>query len=241
MDETIYFTFDMDWANDVVLEYFYSLLKKYDIPATIFVTHDTDMLQKFRQDEKIELGIHPNFNRLLNGDNGQDNYKIIVDNMLEIVPEATAYRSHALVDFSPLTIYCEEKGLERNLNMYMFPEEGSRIYPFKRGGVTMIPFIFEDDLWLMYGKKDIEYLLEGDFKAHRIFNFHPIHLFLNCESLSRYENAKKYNKTPEELQKYRNDMMQSEGVEDIFVKLIQMARNKGWSFGLIRDLEGAVL
>lgn len=67
INKTICLTFDMEWGNDTVLEYFYKLLKRYDVSATIFVTHETKWLHQFREDDKIELGIHPNFNKILGG------------------------------------------------------------------------------------------------------------------------------------------------------------------------------
>ena len=55
----VYLIFDMEWGKDTTLEYFYKLLKRYDVPATILVTHQTKWLQVFREDPDIELGIHP--------------------------------------------------------------------------------------------------------------------------------------------------------------------------------------
>lgn len=57
----LYIILDIDWACDEVLEDTYSLIKKYDISATMNVTHNTKWISCFRRDDKIELGIHPNF------------------------------------------------------------------------------------------------------------------------------------------------------------------------------------
>lgn len=69
-NETVYLTFDMDWAIDEVLEDFYSLLRKYGLVGTIHVTHETKMLERFRRDEILDLGIHPNYNSVLQSRGG---------------------------------------------------------------------------------------------------------------------------------------------------------------------------
>jgi len=62
MDKNIYLTFDLDWACDCVIEDTLLLLEHENVPATIFVTHDTPLLKRMRENPNIELGVHPNFN-----------------------------------------------------------------------------------------------------------------------------------------------------------------------------------
>lgn len=37
----------------------------------------------------------------------------------------------------------------------------------------------------------------------KVFDFHPIHIFLNTESLDRYERTRPYHQNPSELIKHR--------------------------------------
>lgn len=229
----IYLTFDMDWADDTVLEYFYHLLKRWDVPATVFVTHSTELLQKFRDDSKIELGIHPNFNKLLHGDSDAGNYKQVIDAMINLVPEAISYRSHALTDSSLIIQYCAEKGIKYNVNTFFHPQNGMRVVPYKRSGITMLPFFFEDDIWLLEReRKPLQYYLSDAFTAPRIFNFHPIHLYLNCETYQRYEEAKTFYHNPEKLHDFRN---RKEGMENIFARLVESAKQADMEFRLIKE------
>ncbi len=56
----------------------------------------------------------------------------------------------------------------------------------------------------MYGNTtDIQTLTQR--KGLKVFNFHPIHVFLNTERLERYEESRPYHRSPEELLKYRNN------------------------------------
>ena len=65
-DGKLFLTFDVDWCSDEVLSYTLDIVEKYDINSTFFITHQTALLDRMRENPKIELGIHPNFNPLLN-------------------------------------------------------------------------------------------------------------------------------------------------------------------------------
>lgn len=69
MDENkkIYLTFDMDWACDEIMDFLYDILEQYDVSATINVTNSFRSLEKYKMSKRINLGIHPNFNKLLDG------------------------------------------------------------------------------------------------------------------------------------------------------------------------------
>ena len=67
-EDKIFLTFDIDWCSDEVLSFTLDIIEKNNIKATFFVTHETLLLERMRDNPKIELGIHPNFNFLLNGD-----------------------------------------------------------------------------------------------------------------------------------------------------------------------------
>ncbi|MBQ9361183.1 MAG: hypothetical protein IJT96_09140 [Lachnospiraceae bacterium] len=69
-DKSIYLTFDMDWVIDEVLEDFYNLIIETGVTGLLNVTHDTKWLKRFRDDKILELGIHPNYNFLLNNVGG---------------------------------------------------------------------------------------------------------------------------------------------------------------------------
>jgi len=64
--DNIYVTLDVDWASDEVLAFTLDCIDKNDLHATIFCTHDTQLIKRMRENPKIGLGIHPNFNKLGN-------------------------------------------------------------------------------------------------------------------------------------------------------------------------------
>ena len=238
MKKKIYITFDMDWACDDVLEVFYSYICEWGIKATINVTHETHMLDVFRKDEKIELGIHPNFNNLLNGSvvsgiNASD----VIAKIKGIVPDAVTMRAHSLVKSTPLTSLLAENGIKYELNSYVIPQRGMVLQPYMFEKVWQIPFIFEDDLYMQAHMqiKPEEYLSQ-EFDVSRVFNFHPIHLFLNCEKLERYHLAKIYYHDFGKLKQFVNKGNEN-GMYNYFCSLIECAYRKGYVFETIKEIE----
>ena len=70
VDNKVYLTIDMDWACDEVMDFLYDLLEECDIGATINITNMFGSLEKYKNNRKIALRIHPNFNLMINGNYG---------------------------------------------------------------------------------------------------------------------------------------------------------------------------
>lgn len=227
----------MDWASDEVLRDFLFLINKYDIMATLYVTHETEMLTELMGDCHIDCGIHPNYNPLLLQRSSKTIAEVLLD-VMAIVPEAKSVRSHALTSSSIIGIYYEQFGLKYELNNYIPIEKGNVIYPYHApiGNYKVIPFIFEDDCYLnLDNKKDVDFYLGNNFVAPRIFNFHPIHLYLNTDCIDTYENARAYFKDADKLSKMRNTTHY--GIRDFFVELVTKAKESKWDSKLIKDGE----
>jgi hypothetical protein len=160
---------------------------------------------------KFELGIHPNFNSLLNNDhaNGK-NARQVIENLLKIVPNAQCLRSHSLVSSSKLLQMMPEYGLTHESNLFLPPESCNDLVPFRIwNGVIRIPHIYEDDYSLLSSENRhgsvsnniIEYCKKNI--GLRVLSFHPIHVFLNTENLDRYECTRKFHLHHEQLINYR--------------------------------------
>lgn len=239
MSRNIYLTFDMDWAIDEVLEYFYELLEKYHVVGTLNVTHESPLLQKFERSGIIELGIHPNYNGLLYPEQGGGDCEAILARMKELVPNAVCCRSHSLTTSSVIAKHYKKYGIRYDLNMLIPAYKGMRIRPFAAPvdeDILVLPFIYEDDIYLQ--KKDRmqpeEFLLD-EIEAPRIFNFHPIHLFLNSDRVETYEKARPFFKDYQSLKRHVNKA--NYGIKDFFVELIDAAHQSEWKFKTIAEGE----
>ncbi|TSE31339.1 hypothetical protein LCC91_03300 [Tepidimonas taiwanensis] len=58
-EDRLFLTIDIDWVHDTVLADMIDLLDRFDVHATWFVTHDTPLLERLRDNPRYELGIHP--------------------------------------------------------------------------------------------------------------------------------------------------------------------------------------
>lgn len=218
----IFLTFDIDWAGDEVLEDTLDLIEKHDVAATFFCTHKTNILDRMRANPKIELGIHPNFNFLLNGDfRYGSNMQDVIDYYLTIIPEAKSVRSHALTNQSNMLDYFSSVGLRYECNYFIPYQSGITLKPFMHwdDALVRVPFGWEDDIHCLNDKKDkVKNIIQNMEEGIKVFNFHPIHIFLNSENLERYKSVKKYLDKTEVL---RQHIYTGYGVKDILIELLE--------------------
>lgn len=183
----IFLTLDMDWAHDEVLLDSIQLVRDSGVKTTWFVTHKTALLVDFEQDSNIELGIHPNFNPLLNGVSNIDSSKVIAD-CFSIVPSARSIRSHSLTQSERLVDQFKDAGITHVSNLFL-PYE-SRIQPkpfFLWGRMIVVPHSWQDNVAIKMG---LSFPTRTELVSGlHVFNFHPIHIFLNTEDLDRYERT----------------------------------------------------
>ena len=198
-------TFDIDWACDEVIEDTVDLVEDAGVAATWFVTHDTPLLDRLRDNPRFELGIHPNFNPLLTGTSGKDDIGTILRGIREIVPEATAVRSHSMVQSSRLLQEFQDHGLTHDCNTYIPSHSGISMRAWRIwNGLVRVPHVWEDDAHCLDpAREGVRAVL--DRPGLRVFDFHPIHVFLNTEDLSRYETTRTVHRDPARLLAHRHE------------------------------------
>ena len=81
----IHFTVDIDWVPEEVIQDTLDLFNEYDTPCTLFATHKSEALLGCDTD-KFEIGLHPNFNPLVQGRGG--NPDKILDDLIEVYSQA---------------------------------------------------------------------------------------------------------------------------------------------------------
>ncbi|RAP27576.1 hypothetical protein DID74_00285 [Candidatus Marinamargulisbacteria bacterium SCGC AG-333-B06] len=211
-------TFDIDWVDDHILDFLLNEINKINVKVTLFVTHKTKYLDVFRKHENIELGIHPNFNSCFESE--QHNVESILDQILNIVPEATVSRSHSLTTSGRWLELYKNKGI-KYLSNYMM-EWQTNIRPFNHiNQLIEVPIFFADD-GLIYNTIINENVISNVIKKSKnfkesvkVFNFHPIHLYLNSTSYNYYtENKEKKIKNTSNL-----------GITQVFKELIKELNN----------------
>ncbi len=239
----VYLTFDLDWACDAVIAATLDILEREELPATIFVTHGTPLLARMRKNPRLELGVHPNFipPNLGNTDVSLflDYAKGLMQNYKQLVPEATTLRAHGLTQNSRLLDLMAEMGYTRESNLLITLSSGMNLRAFYHwNGIMRVPYFWEDDIHCVEIERkvwhgwDVQPFLDNT--CLKVFDFHPIHVFLNTENLARYEGARPHFKNPEVLAALANTEIR--GDRDFLLDLVQTARQMDYGFGLLRDI-----
>ncbi|WLT31794.1 hypothetical protein [Geothrix sp. PMB-07] len=213
----IAFTCDLDWAPDAVLADTLELFAHHGVLCTVFATHATPLLQ--RTASGIEVGLHPNFNPLLEGA-GTGHASSILAELQHHYPGAIGVRSHSLTSSSRLAALFREQGLAYEANT-LLPYARSLSPVRLWNGLLRIPFNWEDDVHCLYGRPFDALGLDLG-RGLNILNFHPIHIYLNTETLDRYETARPHFQNPKALLDHRNRSTVP-GVRDLLLSLLKEA------------------
>ena len=201
-----FLTFDLDWACDEVIKFTIEKLIEKKIPATIFVTHTSTYIEKIKAIEFFEFGPHPNFNFLCNSDSRYGNSVSEVLDFYEHICAGSVIRSH---DSFLKTEYLKEiahRKYSHESNIFISQNSGMVIRPYQAWGnnVIRVPITWEDDEWVSSGTNRSKIREQFNYQ-YNVWNFHPIHIFLNTEKLERYSDIKEQQHSLDILNKSIND------------------------------------
>lgn len=222
-DNSTFLTFDTDWAHEDYVNYTLDLLTNFQRKSTWFITNDflnkPKLLSRLENDSNIEIGIHPNFNPSLLGHEGyQASVEKILQQLLDIVPTAKSVRSHSLCQNTRMSDIFAEYGLTHECNDFVPWESGIKLGAFKMpNGITRAPHFWEDDIAANAGLPFDDSSIFTETSGLKIFDFHPIHVFLNMENMELYEDSREIHYVPEELEKIRRE---GPGTESLLLQIL---------------------
>lgn len=224
INETI-LTFDCDWAPDFVINNIINLLNEKKIKATFFITNNSQIIKKLRENKLFEVGIHPNFFR--NSTQGS-NENAILNNLKQIVPEAKSIRTHGLYQSTLLLKKFQEYGIENDLSLFLPNTPNIVPHYSKFFNLYRFPYFWEDDVAMT---EKVNWSFDNPLyhvNGLKIFNFHPIHVFLNSRDVENYENLKKDiglgQLNEENIKNFVNQS--NEGTKSFFDEIISYIKNK---------------
>ncbi|MFX0097204.1 MAG: hypothetical protein ACFE7E_05540 [Candidatus Hodarchaeota archaeon] len=210
-------TLDTDWVPDEVLAHSVGILERYKVKFTVFCTGSYPSLDSV-DEELCEIGIHPNFSDMNQVKDGLKKLK-------KLYPEAVSLRNHSLFFSSKMLPVVKDFGIRYTSNYLMYGKKN--VFPIEMPfGVTEIPIYFMDDFYLLRkanGKPDN---FEPDLlkPGIKVFAFHPVHIFLNTESLKLYERVKGHLCDVSLLKRNRN---YESGVGTLFGELLRFIKERG--------------
>lgn len=227
MKKKICLTFDVDWAPDFVVDHVLEILYEYRFNATFFATHSTKIFNNLKN---VEIGIHP---YITNFSEAQKD----VCYLKQLYPEAISLRAHSLTDSGMLNRILNNCGIKIKSNYLLYAQKDIKIlkmpYQFD---LYEAPIFFIDGSYLLINRVDNKFTINSlglHFPGIKIFNFHPIHIFLNTEDYSRYEDAKKYINDRNRIKSFINN--NSAGIKDMFLSLLFYLKDKSIKTYNLRD------
>ena len=141
-------------------------------------------------------------------------------------------RSHTLLFGSTLIPELEKANILYESNIFLYMHE--KLKQVQRSkNLTSIPFNWSDDKHLELEKEfSLDELPSLKQEGLNVFNFHPIHIFLNTDKYERYQEAKKYFNKP----KISEFINKSSGIATLLDKLTDHIQNTGIQTGLLKEL-----
>ena len=195
------------------------------VKVTVFATHQSRLLGQLRGNKFVEIGLHPNFNPLLSGNatGVKSNFKSIVSELKDYFTDATSVRSHSLCFGSLIQTAYEELGISHDSSVIIPYQNNSKpLFPWKMwDGLIRVPYLFCDYVTAMTTDANIKQL--ANLTGLKVFDFHPIHIFLNTENLQRYERTRSIHNKPMELLSHR---YKGYGSRNRFLDLLELAKEK---------------
>jgi hypothetical protein len=122
-----------------------------------------------------------------------------------------------------LFISCE---LTHDVNHFIPQNAGIELKPWLWWNrLCKVPYFWEDDLHVLQDAIGITQtdpaVLATTAGGLKVFDFHPIHVFLNTESLDRYERTRHLHHNPKELTKHRYE---GYGTRNRLIELLELAK-----------------
>ncbi len=225
------FSCDVDWAPEEVIRDSMDLFETYGVKCTFFSTHHSLHLAKANR-KLFEVGIHPDFHPLLRGQTTKT-YEDILDELLDIHPEAVGVRTHTMMQSVPMLQKFADRKLLYEANTFMPYQHGLKAFRLWNG-LVRIPFNWEDDVHWAYGYSFEDHRMDIESGDLVIFDFHPIHIYLNTENKFRYNEAKNYLNDPQKLLDYRNTEVP--GTRDLLINLLKLCKEKELETHKLKDI-----
>lgn len=215
MPSDVVLSMDLDWAPEEAIAHALALVDEYELPVTLFCTHPSSVVGN--RGPRTELGWHPNFL-------GDKDEKTALDELEGWYPGAVGERSHVLYWHSRLATSLGNRGIEYTSNQLQFLEGNLRAFRTFTGLVEL-PIFWEDDVHLLALGPDLHLGQLGlERPGLKVLDFHPIHLYLNTDTMDRYQAAKPDMRIPERLVKHRNP---GQGDETLFRGIIEKLLSQG--------------
>lgn len=224
MDQIV-LTIDIDWAPDCAIDWIAALLVRLEVRATWFVTHQSPGVERLRDHPHLfELGVHPNF---LDGSTHGATPSAVLQHCMELVPDATSLRTHSLVQSTPLLArIVSDTPITTDVSLFLPCMPNLRPFSYRAGGrpLLRLPYFWEDDNEMQQVSPcwRLARLLNVG-PGLKVFDFHPVHVYMNAERMEAYRSLTSRVSRLEDLEEadLRGVIRAGEGTKSLFLELVE--------------------
>ncbi len=180
---TIFLSFDIDWVPEYMLELVANMVTGLDV--TFMHTHASEYSRKIKSE--FQSGIHPNI--MKNSDQG-NNIKEVISFFKKLEIDFSTSRFHRLYHGYSDLIELAKVGTKLDSSTLLF--NGKNIIPVYHADLDMIlaPYFWEDGIYLSTKKYLKGNIIDWETRGLKIFDFHPLDIYLNSFSASHRNQFK---------------------------------------------------
>jgi hypothetical protein len=186
--DSVFITFDVDWAPEHVLSRTLNWLDANEISATFFATHGSVILKSAVNSSRFEVAIHPNFSK----EGSPDSH---IQDLLREFPSALGSRNHRNFSGRNFSDALRQNGLLYDVSKILWSQPYCQCLPMYNGLIEAA-YSWEDGTHLELGLSlDITQVPVHQPGLH-IMAFHPVLFDLNCRS---YKELKSFTSNYHQL------------------------------------------
>lgn len=175
-DNFICFTMDTDWASEYIIESTINYFIQMEIPVTVFCTNGSTYLNKVKNNDLIDLQIHPNFIQPSSQGKNDDE---VIEYCMNLIPDAKVFRAHRWYASNDIYEKLYGCGIRFDTNICTMMDH---VQPFRhRSGMISFPVFLEDGA-LIYHNMSLNFndtKKSFDKNGLKIINIHPMHFMIN--------------------------------------------------------------
>jgi len=186
-------TSDMDWASEDCIQLLLETFADYPFKPTFFLTHASRVVAEAARENRIDLGIHPNF--LPQSSHGDDPQGVVA-HVMKIVPDACGSRAHSYASSTHIINALVKAGIGYDSGPVLFLQQN--LVPLRHGaGLIHLPVFWEDDCHWESGKPWRFDLMREQFQQPglKIIDVHPFFQALNVPDAEFYQKHKSHIQT----------------------------------------------
>ncbi|MCV9937018.1 hypothetical protein OIU35_11650 [Boseaceae bacterium BT-24-1] len=166
-------TADIDWAPDYAVADMLEIFSEFGVKITCYATHRSTLLRGTTPE--VEVGLHPDYTR----PHPKDGFRPKLLELKDMFPDAVGVRSHRNFFGQNTAHLAAEAGLRYDSSVLLWRQPFCQIYQ-DQWGLYRLPYCWEDGIQADMRLPWTLDIVPTTTPGLKIFNIHPIFIYLNC-------------------------------------------------------------